>query len=271
MKSCSNCGQPVEDTDLFCQSCGSRTPTQLAPGIAPPPQPGAHVQMPSFPPAFGEADRIALRKLYLGAIVMLIGLIATYTLEFGSIFFLMFSLFGESSVSSANPLQLLTSSGYLTFTMIGITIGGATEFVYLLQLRLGFKSLSGVDRSSFGTPSMLILFALIGVPFAIVGVAVEFFELVPLLASINPSQPTGQLPPGLVNVFKWEALSGIAGLAAAVGMIGGAILGVWRMGSRYKESLFKIGAIFFVIPFLDIVAPILLILGVNSATKKMPA
>ncbi|MDG6907905.1 MAG: zinc-ribbon domain-containing protein [Nitrososphaerota archaeon] len=88
MKSCTNCGRQLEDTDLFCPSCGTRTGARAA---APPP-PGSPYRMPSVSPTFGEADRYALGKLYLGAIVMLIGIIAGYALDFGFGLFLAYSL-----------------------------------------------------------------------------------------------------------------------------------------------------------------------------------
>lgn len=267
MKSCTNCGRQLEDTDLFCPSCGTRTGAQAA---APPP-PGSPYRMPSVSPTFGEADRYALGKLYLGAIVMLIGIIAGYALDFAFGLFLAYSL----TAPSTNPFEVLLSSGFLILVSIAAAIGIATELIYLAELRLGFKSLSGVDRPNFGTPSKLTLVALIAVPFVFLGFIVEFAGLIPFLATINPLQPPvtppTQLPTGLFYILVGGAIAGVAGIVALVGVIGGAILGVWRMGTRYDESMFKISAILFVFPLVNIVAAILFILGVGSARKKLPS
>ena len=274
MRFCTNCGRQLEDSALFCPSCGTRTTAQTAQATAPPPQPAAPYPMLGVPPTFGEADRYALSKLYLAAIVMLIGLIAGYALDFGSGLFFAFSFIGHPNAPPTNLFEVFRSSGFLVFASIAAVIGGATELIYLAELRLGLKSLSGVDRPNFGTPSKLTLLALITVPFVFLGVVIEFVGLIPFLATINPSQPPvtppAQLPAGLGYILVGGAISGIAGIAAIVGLIGGAILGVWRMGSRYNESIFKIGAILFVFPFVNIVAAILFILGVGSARKKLP-
>ncbi|MDG6997307.1 MAG: DUF973 family protein [Nitrososphaerota archaeon] len=273
MKFCTNCGRQLEDSALFCPSCGTRATGQGVQATAPPPQPGTPYQMPSVSPTFGEADRYALSKLYLAAIVMLVGLIAGYALDFASGLFFAFSFItGNPNAPTTNPFEILRSSSFLLFIAIAAIIGSATELIYLAEFRLGLKSLSVVDRPNFGTPSTLTLLALITVPFVFLGVVIEFVGLIPFLATINPSQPPvtpTQLPAGLGYILLGGAISGIAGIAAIVGIIGGAILGVWRMGSRYNESIFKIGAILFVFPFVNIVAVILIILGVGSARKKL--
>ena len=56
-----------------------------------------------------------------------------------------------------------------------------------------------------------------------------------------------------------------------VGVIGGQILGLWRVGSRYNETVIKVGAIFTIIPLLNIVAPILVLIGAYQVKGRLPA
>ncbi len=65
--------------------------------------------MPSVSPTFGEADRYALSKLYIGAIVMLIDIIAGCALDFGFGLFFAYSLVAPST----NTFEVLMSSGFL--------------------------------------------------------------------------------------------------------------------------------------------------------------
>ena len=59
------------------------------------------------------------------------------------------------------------------------------------------------------------------------------------------------------------------GVLALVGTIGGQILGLWRVGSRYDSTIIKIGAIFVIIPLLNFVAPILILVGAAQARGSL--
>ena len=63
------------------------------------------------------------------------------------------------------------------------------------------------------------------------------------------------------------------GIQALVGTVGGQLLGLWRVGSRYNSTIIKVGAIFVIIPLLNFVAPILILIGAyqvrGSLSKPM--
>ena len=65
------------------------------------------------------------------------------------------------------------------------------------------------------------------------------------------------------------ALLVIGGILAIVGLIGGEILGLWRVGTRYDSTIIKVGAIFVIVPLLNYVGPILLLIGSLEAKKKV--
>ena len=61
----------------------------------------------------------------------------------------------------------------------------------------------------------------------------------------------------------------IAAILLLLGDIVGIILGLWRVGVRYNNTLIKVGAIFYIIPYLDVLAPVLVFIGANSVEKKL--
>ena len=160
----------------------------------------------------------------------------------------------------------------LLFETIAISavVGVVIEIIALLQLRSALASLTKVDRQYFGIPSKLTLVVIIALPLLIVGLFVTLAELGPFFSSISQNQ--GQAPTlsnGVGILLGASAVEGIGGIAILIGYIGGIILGVWRMGSRYNETLFKIAAIFLIIPLLQIIAAILILVGVPSAKAKV--
>ena len=87
--------------------------------------------------------------------------------------------------------------------------------------------------------------------------------------------PAGGLPPAfaalLGSLFVDFALLAVGVVVLLVGVIGGQILGLWRVGSRYNETVIKVGAIFTIIPLLNIVAPILVLIGAYQVKGRLPA
>ncbi len=47
------------------------------------------------------------------------------------------------------------------------------------------------------------------------------------------------------------------------------MIGLWRSGKRYNEPLLKAAVIFFIFPYLNVVAPILVLLGARNAGKRL--
>lgn len=47
------------------------------------------------------------------------------------------------------------------------------------------------------------------------------------------------------------------------------MLGLWRVGSRYRDDTFKAAAILLIIPLLQIVRYVLILIGSESAKNKI--
>lgn len=272
MTFCSSCGHQLEEGVVYCPSCGSRVLTEA-------PQLGGPTNLPPIPPKYpiyNDADKHALDKLKLFAIIFLIGalggIVFTFVFVLGGIYSIPLNISQLNSTSTGT--QAIIAPNFfsnLFYTIIATSlIGVIIEFVALLQLRSAFKGLTTADRSYFGIPSKLTIVELIALPLLIIGLLATLSVLGSFFTTMVQNQnQTTTLPAGIGIFFGATALEVVSGIAVVIGYIGGIMLGIWRMGSRYNETLFKVAAIFLIIPLLQIVAPILILIGTSGAKSRI--
>jgi len=226
-------------------------------------------------------ERSALNKVMWFGIIQLVGIVAGWV----AAFYLFSSFFYNASLLNSlgpNPSSAAVASAlgpifqdliYIIPLALGIYLVG------LIVLTLGFRGLAKVDRARFNisTPFMVVL--IVGLLIA-GGGGVTILNSVPsMIASAssvcNYSSGAYSCTPSAAffnqfgTVFAYIGLALVGGLLALIGLIGGLILGLWRVGSRYNQTTIKIGAIFEVIPLLQIIAPILILLGANEAKNTL--
>ena len=239
----------------FCPSCGARLHAVPEKPLGP-----SLTVRPYDQPEF-DADMRALRKTRLFAIILLISGAVGIAL-YGVLF-----AYGLFSYLALRPASISTPSSafsnYLAISALSVILGGVFAVLAVLQLWSALRSLAKVDGERFELPSKLTLALLISEPFIFAGFAVFFFLASGLQASTTPSLPA------VAYLIVGFFLMGIAGIVALVGSIGGVVLGLWRMGTRYGESTLHISAIFYIIPFLQLIGAILLIVGTGSAIGKV--
>lgn len=270
MPFCPKCGISVNEGALFCPNCGSSLGASPTTTVTSSPNPQGPLSWEGPPPnpvtpSFTSADSVAIGKMKMFALLGIAGialaLIVPFALGFG--FTSMFA------ISQANPASEVGS--LVAVSEIVAIVGFLMGFVSIILVRSSFKTLSSVDRG-FSTPSTMVLalFAGLGI-FVIAFIALLVFVF-GLAGSITTT--TGQ-----TTTISSAALGGIvaAGLLVIVGAIAaligiiGLILGLWRAGERYDETLLKVGGILFIIPYVDFVAPILVFIGALNAQKKVNA
>jgi hypothetical protein len=219
------------------------------------------------PQAVSAADLGALGKIELFAIAIFLGSVVGLALSFlyfGSIF----ASLGRAS-SSANPsvqsLNFFINSLYAT-----LAISAVLGFFGLYQLRIAFKTLAGIEKERFGLSSTLTLLLLIIQPVTIIGVVILIVGIFSVMSSLPANSSTA--PPNIFNPETFtlflvgSIISGICGIVALIGVIGGPILGLWRAGARYDEDVMKAGAILYFIP---LIGSILTLIGVSGAKRKV--
>jgi hypothetical protein len=275
---CPYCGSTVVSGGTFCPSCGANlTATATAPGspgaspmFAPP---GGAPIPPGVPPSVLYApktaetrgvDLDALSKVATAAAVGLIseavGLIALFATPSAGLFTI--SMTPAGTTISAN------TSGLEVFGLL-IAVGTLLTVIELLYYRGAFKTLEGTD-GRFKTPSTLVLVLLIALPFVLLGLlglVYAIYNAIACAGAGNPISPSCLSGGGLLAVL---GLLLITGILAVIGYIG-LLVGIWRLGTRYDASGFKVGAILILIPLLNVVGAILILVSARSARERFAA
>lgn len=260
---CPSCGRPVDPSATYCGACGTAMPV---PGTAPtyPPPGGAAAATPyssaSAPLSQGQraaVDRRAMDRVIVASIVGLVGVIAAIVVPQA----LGFDFVHVTSFSSLNVVVALM-----------VVLGIATVFSILMYwyFRLGFASLAGSGDSGLRTPATLTIFGVIGLlvvvggAFWILGQAYQWVQCA-AGASTIPTDCIARAPLlGAVGLIAVGAILYLIGFVAL-------LLGLWRLGSRYGQSLFKIGMVLFIFPFLNIVGLILILLAARNVLARVPS
>jgi Protein of unknown function (DUF973) len=226
-------------------------------------------------PVVQPEERSALTKVMYFGIVQIVGNVAGLILPF-YLFGPLFLTTTPFQLSNSSTPQQISAALTPLFQTVSILIaaGLGLGLVGSLILAVSFRELKRVDRSRFNTPWILMLILVVGTVVAALGLIPLFTSLTTLLANIPPSSTTGT-PSGaffsaLGTLLTFLLIAGIGGILSLIGVIGGEILGLWRLGSRYDETTIKIGAIFEIIPFLGFVAPILILVGASQVRGRLP-
>jgi hypothetical protein len=175
------------------------------------------------------------------------------------------SLLGVSTTANGTAVVLTwTDLEFLvTLTLAGVLI----TFLELIYYRRCFHTLAPLD-TRFATPSTLVLVLLVAlllITVSGIGLLYELYEAVLCAGS------SGIVTPRCVDTGTLLSFAAVAGIAAIVALIGyiGLLVGVWRLGTRYGEGLFKAGAVLLIIPLLNLVGLILILIAVRSARAKL--
>lgn len=206
-------------------------------------------------------------------ILQLVGLVAgwvIYFLAFGYVFATSSSL---NLPPNATPAQVSAALGPLfqelsLFFPVSLALGLVSIFVLII----GFREFQRIDQPRFSVPSKLLYLFAIGLLIA-GGAAVLLFNQIPSIIAQAPAAgggtPSSAFFSSIANLLLYALLALVGGILALIGLIGGVILGLWRVGSRYNDTVIKVGAIFVIIPLLNIVAPILILVGAYQARGRL--
>ena len=233
-KFCPNCGAKIDKDAVICPACGvSQTGSSGFGSIN-------NQQQSTFTVSSRDLDGIKNVKTasLLGIIGIILGLVGAGAVESAIL----------SRGLSGSPLTAIPALFFVA--LVGIIIG----FISILFYRAAFRDLREVDGRMFGTPYTFTTVLL-------VGLAILILALLVLLGGFEALS--------LSLVLFGAVLAIIAAILLILGDIIGIILGLWRVGERYDNTLIKVGAIFYIIPYLDVLAPVLVFIGANSVEKKL--
>lgn len=208
-------------------------------------------------PAWTKNDGTALSNIRVYALIGIIGLVL--------------SVASSVMLTSANFLNALFPSPTTTValalsTVIGLTVLLlATVALWILSVvfaRSAFGTLSNVD-SNFHTPMSLTFLLYVGFPLFLTGLVITFWSELAFQNAPTSGSYLSILLIGVLMLF-------VALILLLLGEIG-LLLGIWRFGSRYDETLFKAAVIMYIIPFVAVIAPLLVYVAAGSVRRKLQA
>jgi hypothetical protein len=241
-------------------------PPGFGPAPIPPPPPFGFVP-PSgtsgsfLPSAASRAvDVAALSRVALAAVLAIAGqLLGIVIIAFTNVS----GLISVTTSSSGARISLPSP-----WVWVGYVLGGAAlALTEIVLLRAAFHGLAPADRT-FSSPASLAVVALIGVVLALSGLGLFLKALYDAVACAGTGVPitTSCLTTG--TFWGGVALLGIGALLAFIGYIG-VLLGIWRLGTRYGDSKFKVGAILLIFPYINLVGGALILVAARAARAKV--
>ena len=281
---CSFCGKPVPPAATFCPSCGAAVARSYAPpgtsapgapnfapspplagGWPPPPSPYAPAP-PSRPAQSPERNRRALEAIQIAAVIALVG----FGLSAATLVLTPVGQAFSTTTSGTGANTTVHLHVDLIFVDGLIAVGGVLTLLELGFYRSGFRTLAEEDPR-FRTPATLTIVAMIGYAMLLLGAAVLINDLVQAVNSCSGGASNGTLTSGcLFTGSFWGSLAliGVGAIVALVGFIG-LLIGIWRLGDRFDDSLFKVGAVLSIFPFLQIIGAILILVGAHSGLARL--
>jgi Protein of unknown function (DUF973) len=236
-------------------------PANYAPQY-PSPYPPAYMPAGTPTPATRDADDRALSSVSLAAILLLVGTVVTFVVLFATPFS---RLAGASTSVNGSTAALSLSGIYLIAALSAVSL--IFTVIELLLFRQAFRMLAGHD-ARFSTPASLVLVLLVAVIFAVVGLVGLLYSLYEAILCSGSGATITSACVNAGNFLLLLAVIAVAAIAAIVGYIG-LLLGIWRLGARFNESMFKVGAILQIIPLLNLVGVILILVAARSAREKL--
>jgi hypothetical protein len=275
---CPSCGEPLAAEGTFCPWCGAT----VTPGTPPaagslsfraPPNRAVGRYTPFLPSkTLTGVEEAAHRRVDLAALssVTKAAILALVSPVLGILALVVVAAFPNSPPAfTTNPtgttVNLASTPLYLIEALA--LAGFALAIGELLFCRLAFRTLAEND-SRFSFPAKLALLALVGALLFGLAVVGDYVILNQLQACAGPGNP---VPASCVNVgaaLGGLVLLGVGGILALIGYLG-LIVGLWRLGTRFKARSFKVGAILTLVPLLDVLGWLLIFLASRSSRRRI--
>jgi Protein of unknown function (DUF973) len=176
---------------------------------------------------------------------------------------------GFLTTVSPGPALSLSNRVGEPHLILGMEIGATLVTIFAFWLyAMGFARLRGIDAEFVQAPVWATV--------AIVGLLLQSLAVVVIIASTgNVSSCTlfGEATaaptcPNVAALLGGLAMSVVGEIVLFIGYIG-TIIFIWRLGARYWDPLFRVGAILLIFPFLSIVGQILVLAAASRARTRV--
>jgi len=270
---CAGCGQPLSPEVGFCSRCGRPSSFASAPSLpgaettGPLPSPGRFPGPNGRPPAgFGpfppspSRDREALGWVHWASVVALVGSVE-------SIAWVVWDAVQSSGSGPAWGLWFTSVGQVELAACFLVAVGFAFGLVEFVFLRRAFVALRSVEPR-FGSPATSATVALVALPIVALGAALVLAGLARTLSCSNIPSGVDCVATSSPAFLAGAGLVFLGGITLVIGALG-VLIGVWRLGTRYSESRFQVGAILLLVPFLAPVGWVVILLGAGKVRGRI--
>ncbi len=209
-----------------------------------------------------DVELRGIRRVKLASLLGVLGIALTLIVPIA----LLFASGVGFDFASVNGSQAVSLWAWFEAAIALLTIGPILLVVAFAVYLAGFAELRKADPR-FTVPLALGVIGLIG----LLMIAAAFGLLLDVVLQIANCGGAGNVTPGCVDTspvdsFPLLVLGGI--LPALIGWIG-LVIGIYRTGSRYSSSMTKIGGILYIVPMVNVIAPLLVWLGARDIEKVL--
>jgi len=161
-------------------------------------------------------------------------------------------------------------SGSLTIALLEelvalVAVGALLTLISMVLYIIAFSTLRKV-HDGFGGPMVLSIIGVIGMLLITLGVALVLVTILQAVGCVASGAASSCLSVADLVTGVYAVLGGL--LLAFIGWIG-LLIGVYRIGKRYDSTLTKVGAILYIIPFLSVIAPLLVLIGIQGIVHRL--
>ncbi len=207
------------------------------------------------------AEIAGTRRIKWGALMGFLGLALAIAGIFVALAAIPLGGVAGGSGAQSNAIYYTVLAG-----VVSVLAGILLAFLSFVLYMSGFGSLRTAD-ARFRTPRILGLVGLVGLALAAVFMVLYVDSILNALACAT-SDTTCQN--NATTLARWiVVLAYLGGLLGFVGLLG-TVLGLFRFGSRYSSSLARVGAILYIVPFVAVIAPLLVFVGAHQVQRKFP-
>jgi hypothetical protein len=202
-----------------------------------------------------QRARIASLSILLALIVVIVGPIVLLVIDGVSI-----ARFGIHFGTNTFTVALLTQIVEV------LAVGLALLVIAIILYLASFAAFRRV-QPGFTGPLVLGIVGALGFLLILGGVASYLSQIFSAVACSQVNAPASCV--NFTSIFIALGAVLLGALLALIGWIG-LIIGIYRIGKRYHSTLTKVGAILYIVPVLNIIAPILVFIGVSGIRPSLP-
>ena len=149
-----------------------------------------------------------------------------------------------------------------------ITVGALLLFLSFIVYVVSFNILRK-SGPGFGAPMGLGVVGILGVLLIFIGILLILVAVVQAVSCASASTDASScVSLSTVAGGYYSVLGG--GFLAFLGWIG-LLIGIYRIGKRFDSTITKVGAILYIIPLVNVIAPILVLVGVHGVVRRLEA